>query len=143
MRRRNWITIGLSVSALLSHGARAGDLLQTYRDALANDSQFAAARAQLDAGRERIPQGRAGLLPTIGVNANTNWNDVELKRPISGSSQFNSNGYSLQLTQPLFRWQNLVTYDQSKLQVAQSEAVFSQARQDLILRVSQDRKSVV
>jgi len=136
-RRRNWITVGLSVLALFAQGARAGDLLQAYRDALANDSQFAAARAQLDAGRERIPQGRAGLLPTVGLSGNTNWNDVELKRPISGSSQFNSNGYTLQLTQPLFRWQNFVAYDQSKLQVAQSEAVFSQARQDLILRVSQ------
>ena len=137
MPRRNWITIGLAASALFAQGARAGDLLQTYRDALANDSQFAAARAQLDAGRERIPQGRAGLLPTIGLTANTNWNDVELKRPTSAASQFNSNGYSLQLSQPLFRWQNLVAYDQSKLQVAQSEAVYSQARQDLILRVSQ------
>ena len=137
MQRSNWITIGLSFSSLFVHGAHAGDLLQTYRDALANDSQFAAARAQLDAGREKMPQGRAGLLPTVGLSANTNWNDVELKRPASGSSQFNSNGYTLQLTQPLFRWQNLVTYDQSKLQVTQSEALFSQARQDLILRVSQ------
>ena len=137
MQRRNWITIGLTASSLFAHGAGAADLLQTYRDALANDSQFAAARAQLDAGRERIPQGRAGLLPTIGFSANTNWNDVELKRPTSADSRFNSNGYTLQLTQPLFRWQNLVTYDQSKLQVAQSEAVFSQAGQDLVLRVSQ------
>ena len=137
MQRRNWITIGLTASSLFAHGAGAADLLQTYRDALANDSQFAAARAQLDAGRERIPQGRAGLLPTIGFSANTNWNDVELKRPTSADSQFNSNGYTLQLTQPLFRWQNLVVYDQSKLQVAQSEAVFSQAGQDLILRVAQ------
>ncbi len=117
--------------------ASAADLLQMYRDALANDSQFAAARAQLDAGRERIPQGRAGLLPSVGLNANTNWNDVDIKQPISAERRFNSNGYALQLTQPLFRWQNLVQYDQSKLQVAQAEAVFAQARQDLILRVSQ------
>ncbi|HMZ83736.1 MAG TPA: TolC family outer membrane protein [Rhodocyclaceae bacterium] len=117
--------------------ASAADLLQMYRDALANDSQFAAARAQLDAGRERIPQGRAGLLPAVGLNANTNWNDVDIKQPISAERRFNSNGYALQLTQPLFRWQNLVQYDQSKLQVAQAEAVFAQARQDLILRVSQ------
>ena len=137
MPRSNWITTGLAVAALFAPGARAGDLLQTYREALANDSQFAAARSQLDAGRERIPQGRAGLLPTIGLTANTNWNDVELKQPTSAATQFNSNGYSLQLSQPLFRWQNLVAYDQSKLQVAQAEAVYSQARQDLILRVSQ------
>jgi outer membrane protein len=41
------------------------------------------------------------------------------------------------LTQPLFRWQNFVQYDQSKLLVMQSEANFAQAGQDLILRVAQ------
>ena len=137
MQHRISTILGLSAALLLAPGVRAGDLLQTYRDALANDSQFAASRAQLDAGREKIPQGRAGLLPTIGLSANSNWNDLEVKRPTATDSRFNSNGYVLQLTQPLFRWQNLVAYDQSKLQVAQSEAVFAQARQDLILRVSQ------
>ncbi len=137
MPHRISIVLGLGTALLLAPGVRAGDLLQTYRDALANDSQFAASRAQLDAGREKIPQGRAGLLPTIGLSANSNWNDVEVKRPAATDSRYNSNGYVLQLTQPLFRWQNVVAYNQSKLQVAQSEAVFEQARQDLILRVAQ------
>lgn len=79
MPHRISIVLGLSTALLLAPGVRAGDLLQTYRDALANDSQFAASRAQLDAGREKIPQGRAGLLPTIGLSANSNWNDVEAK----------------------------------------------------------------
>jgi outer membrane protein len=129
---------GVLLAALLGGGtAQAADLLQVYRDALGYDAQYAAARAQLEAGRERLPQGRAGLLPNIGFSANTQWNDYDIKQPFSDRRRFNSNGYSVQLTQPLFRWQNWIQYDQAKLQVAQAEAQFATARQDLILRVVQ------
>ena len=40
-------------------------------------------------------------------------------------------------TQPLFRYQNWITYEQAKNQVSQAEATFLQANQDLILRVAQ------
>ena len=50
---------------------------------------------------------------------------------------FNSNGYNITLTQPLFRWQNIIQYKQSEFQVLQSEAQFGQATQDLIVRVAQ------
>lgn len=134
---RNAIRSAL-VAALLGAGlAGAADLSQVYRDALAYDAQYAAARAQLDAGREKLPQGRAGLLPNVGFNANTQWNDVDIKQPFSGTRGYNSHGYSVTLTQPLFRWQNWVQYNQAKLQVAQAAMQFSTARQDLILRVVQ------
>lgn len=124
----------LLAALLVSAPVMAADLMQVYRDALANDAQYAAARATAEAGREKLPQGRAGLLPVIGATANTTWND----NTFSGiDRRFNSNGYNVSLTQPLFRWQNYVQYGQSKLQVVQSEANFAQARQDLILRVAQ------
>jgi outer membrane protein len=52
-------------------------------------------------------------------------------------NRYNSNSYGVNLTQPLFRWQNFVQYDQSRLLVMQTEANFAQAGQDLILRVAQ------
>jgi outer membrane protein len=119
----------------------AADLLQVYREAQTNDPNFAAAQATLNAGRERMPQGRAGLLPSLTLSGNTVWNEndvsIRTNSALSGSPRFNSNGYQLTLSQPLFRWQNWVTYDQSKIQVAQAEANFALAKQDLILRVSQ------
>lgn len=128
----------LIAAALASGWAGAADLLSVYRDAVTNDPQFAAARASLDAGRESLPQGRAGLLPTFGVNANTTWNSENYKLPTGGrDKRYNSNGWVVQLTQPLFRWQNWVAYTQSELAVAQAEAQFVQARQDLALRVTQ------
>ena len=51
------------------------DLLQVYREALVNDAQYAAARATAEAGREKLPQGLAGLLPVIGATGGTTWND--------------------------------------------------------------------
>ncbi|HZD20138.1 MAG TPA: hypothetical protein VE325_05650, partial [Burkholderiales bacterium] len=50
--------------------AAAEDLLQVYREAQRYDAVFAAARYTLDAGRERIPQGRSLLLPLLTLQAN-------------------------------------------------------------------------
>ena len=134
------IASGLSAGGLVNfaHGA---DLIAVYRDALAYDAQFASARAALEAGREKLPQGRTGLFPTIGLAASTTWNDVDTTRRVSGATetntQYNNNGWTATLTQPLFRWQNWVAYTQSELAVAQAEAQFALARQDLTVRAAQ------
>jgi outer membrane protein len=136
----------LMIAGCLSAGgfanlAHSADLMTVYRDALAYDAQFASARAALDAGREKLPQGRAGLLPTVGLSANTTWNrqetDIRRTPPTSSSTEYNSNGWSVSLSQPLFRWQNWVAYTQSELAVAQAEAQFGLARQELIVRAAQ------
>ena len=130
----------LLAAPLLASPLWAADLLQVYREARENDAAYAAARSVLEAGREKTPQARAGLLPTLSVGANSVWNENDLYLRSGGSTynpKFNSNGYTLTLSQPLFRWQNWVAYDQSKFQVAQAEANFVQAGQDLILRVAQ------
>ncbi len=115
------------------------DLMRIYQDALDHDARFAAARAQYEAGQEKVVQGRAGLLPQIGGSANSTWNESEVRAndvPLTVERHYNSNGYAVQLTQPLFRWQNWVQYKQGELQTAQAESLFGQARQDLILRVA-------
>jgi outer membrane protein len=131
---------GVSLAAI-TNMACAADLLSVYRDATAYDAQFAAARASLDAGREKLPQGRAGLLPTIGVTGNTTWNDVESTTrsspPITRNPQYNSNGWTANLTQPLFRWQNWAAYKQGELAGGVAEAQFEAAKQDLMVRVAQ------
>ena len=109
--------------------------------AQASDATYAAARAAWGAGQERLPQGLAGLLPSATVSANTQTNDRESRSrdpavaPVE--SRFNSNSASVSVTQPLYRPQNMAAYQQAKAQVAQSDAVFAQATQDLILRIAQ------
>lgn len=127
--------LAICVASLIPTAAWSADLLEVYRDALANDARYAAARAQFDAGQERVVQGRAGLLPVVGASADTTWNDVDSSQ--FGERRYNSNAYGVQLTQPLFRWQNWVQYKQGELQTALAGVQFGEARQDLILRVSQ------
>jgi outer membrane protein len=133
----------LLLSPLFVSSAQATDLMQAYRAAQLSDSSFAAAQATLEAGQEKIPQGRAGLLPNLSLSGNTTWNENDLDSSSQSlpstvkSQRYNANGYQLSLSQPVFRWQNWIAYDQSKIQVAQAEANFALARQDLILRVAQ------
>ncbi len=139
----------LIASAFFSYSAQAADLIQVYQQALANDATFASARASLSVGREKTTQGRALLLPTIGLDGSiarndsesSPWNEGALGSSgsiIAGSNQnFRTNTHTISLQQPLFRWANWQTYQQSKLQQALSEAQFAQAQQDLITRVSQ------
>ena len=131
--------LAVCIAGIFSGGALAADLMQVYRDALANDAKFSAARAQYEAGQEKVVQGRAGLLPQIGLGADTTWNDTNLKPKggVSNDYTYNSNGYGVQLTQPLFRWQNWVQFKQGELQTALADTQFGIARQDLVLRVAE------
>lgn len=119
---------------------QAADLLQVYRDAQNFDAVYAAARATRDAGLEKLPQGRAGLLPVINLLSQTQWNDNEVKTratpPVRTDREFNSHYWNVSLTQPLFRWQNWVGYKQAELNVAIAEAQFVLASQDLMVRTT-------
>ena len=120
--------------------AAAADLLAIYREAQGSDAVYAAARASYAAGQEKLPQGLSGLLPSVSISGNTLYNDRDIQfRTITPSSnaRYNSNTLSVTATQPLFRMQNWVTYEQSKNQVSQAAAQFLQIGQDLIVRVAQ------
>ena len=135
---RTTLIATLLASVFAVGNSHAADLLQVYREALANDSAFASARANLAAGREREPQGFSQLLPAIGLAASSARTNADVSLSGVGSTRNNTtNAYTVSLTQPLFRPASWQTWQQSKLQVAATEAVFAQAQQDLIVRVSQ------
>jgi outer membrane protein len=126
--------------ALSAPPVLAADLLQIYRDALANDSTYASARATRDAGLESLPQGLAQILPTANATAfaQNNRTDISFRGAAPDSQrEGNSNGFTVTLTQPLFNWQNIQVYKEAGFKAAQAEATFGQATQDLIVRVAQ------
>ncbi len=128
--------------SLLSSGAAAQDLLQVYREAQSYDAVYAAARRSYDAGREKGPQGLALLLPTLNLSASATRTRTESdSRDPSISPSFTrypeQTNYQLTFTQPLFRYQNWLQYEQGGAQVKQAEATFGQAYQDLIVRTAQ------
>ncbi|HXZ95863.1 MAG TPA: TolC family outer membrane protein [Burkholderiales bacterium] len=137
MNRLLLLLLGLG----LSLPGYAEDLLEIYRQALSRDAVYASARAVWQAGQEKMPQGRALLLPNVNLTGNTTYNEVgtQVRDPSQPGrqSQFNSNGVTISLVQPLFNKQSFDQFLESKSQLAQSDAQLSVATQDLTVRVSQ------
>jgi len=135
---RKSLIASLIAASFMSANAFAADLLQVYKEALANDAQYASARASLAAGQEKAVQGRAGLLPTLSAEGGYSRTDADVR---AGAATVNretsTNGYTVTLAQPVFRWANWQGYQQGRLATAVAEAQFSQAQQDLIVRVAQ------
>jgi len=115
--------------------AVAADLLNVYRDALVSDPVYQAARAQYQAGLEKLPQARAGYLPFASLSGSSYRNRIDSDDP--PDLNYNTQSYSVNATQPLFRWQNWVAITQAEQQILQTEATFATSKQDLIVRVAQ------
>ena len=64
-------------------------------------------------------------------------NNIFESFPFSGDITTTTHKYTLDLKQNLFRWQNWVALRQADSQVAQAEADYQAAKQDLMQRVSQ------
>ena len=128
------LTLALTLS--LAPAAQATNLSDVFRDAQAYDAQYASARAANQAGQEKAVQGRSGLLPNVSLGGNLRYNEVKSSLP-GGDADFDSNGFSVNASQPLFRKQNWVQYEQGKGQAKIAEVQFKAAEQDLILRTAQ------
>jgi outer membrane protein len=142
MNRRLLALAVPAVLGLAAAGPAAGeDLMQIYREALANDPVFASARATWLATRENVPQARAGLLPSVSLGSTATRqdfrDDVHSNPPSSFNQAFSQYGYTLSASQPVYRAQNWVALSQAQQQVGQSDFVLVSAQQDLIVRVTQ------
>ncbi len=110
------------------------NLSTVYQLARANDATFAAAQEAYRAGLEKLPQGKALLRPSIGLTGNLRHTETDSN--LSGSQSYNPWGFTLALSQPIYRKQNLESYEQAKLQALQAEQSLKVAEQDLLLRVA-------
>jgi outer membrane protein len=131
----------LALAVLCAAPPAAGeDLLQIYRQAQQNDPALAAARAAWNATQEAVPQARSFLLPSVSAQGAANVNNYDATIHTDPRTDINRNfgfgSLTVQASQPLYRLQNRVAYDQAKQQVAQADYALSSAQQDLILRVS-------
>jgi outer membrane protein len=132
------VTLALATFSGLGQ-AQSYDLVQAYRDSLANDAQMQSAKASLDAAKERVPQAAAGLKPNVALTGSTGWQFFQ-NNPNSGTSfskSFSPTTLGVSLSYPLFRLQNVEALEQSKIQQSASEAQLAQTQVDLIIRVTQ------
>ena len=139
-----WLGVSVCYAAQAANSAAPLSLLDAYQLAQGHDAQIASALAERDAGREKLPQGRAGLLPQVSLEVNyydynqeTSYN--RLTPTLSTTDldyRYDSSSYSISLTQPLYRLQNLAVYRQAQSQVSIAEDTFVIAEQNLILRLA-------
>jgi outer membrane protein len=113
--------------ALLAGPASADDLMTVWNLAAEQDPGLRAALAGLQSTRESLPQARADLLPTISASADSTY----ITR-----GGYNSNGYSLSLTQPVIDFTLLPTMRQAKADIAAGDADYESQRQQLMVDVA-------
>jgi outer membrane protein len=127
--------------------AGANGLLDAYHQAQQQDQTFQAALHQRDASIEARPQAWSALLPQLSGQAQ--WerdrrhalinNFVDPNNPTastSSSSWYTNKGYSLTLSQTIFNWSQFQTVAQADKQVAEAEATYRSAEQQLITRTA-------
>jgi outer membrane protein len=147
MNRRISLAVGL---LLAMPAAGAEDLLAVYERALSNDPQIREADANRRASMEARPQALAALLPQVtgsyvydedgsdGLSRSEFVLNGTLTPSIrDGDSESTTKRWSVDLRQNLFSWSNWVALKRASKQVAQAEADYAAAEQDLIARVSE------
>lgn len=115
------------------------DLAEIYQLARTSDPEYKQVVAANGAILERRAQALSGLLPSATLSANTITNDQDIKLDgfgASGKASFNSHGYSLDVTQPLFRLDRYFELKQADSIIRQADAELSSAEQDLMVRVA-------
>lgn len=124
--------------------ASAADLMQIYQQARMNDAQFSAAQQQYKAQRQNTPIARSPLLPQANLSANVARNRVHYNGVVSqgvsvpnGSNEYNSNGYTVSLSQTLFNYGDWAGLKQADKSVAAAQANLDAASQSLILRTAE------
>jgi outer membrane protein len=149
MRKTSRYALSLTL-ALAIPFAQGADLVEVYQRALQSDPQIREAEATRLATLEAKPQALAGLLPTLTATGNYTSRDQEGENstlavvngfPVVGVTKQTIDAtikqYTFQLTQPVFRWDRWVALRRADAQVAQAEADFQAAEQNLVFRVSQ------
>jgi outer membrane protein len=127
--------VAILAASGLAFSANAADLLAVYRDALVSDPVYQSARSQYQASIEKLPQARAGYLPLLAGSASTFYNYNQ--RDGIDDLDYSTRGFTVTLSQPVFRMQNWIAISQAEKAVAQAEATLTTAGQDLVLRVAQ------
>ncbi len=136
-----WRIAGIALGCL-SLPAWGLDLLTAYREALAKDANFQAARSTVAAARETLPQAFATLLPVVSASAQRSQNDTvnrQLVRPGQTNdvrTDYRAESGAISLRQPLYRKYNWANLSLAESQVAAAEAAFEKDRQDAGLRVA-------
>jgi outer membrane protein len=131
------------VSSLVPLHASAADLLSLFQLAEQRDPVLKGAQAGLRATLEAVPQARADLLPSVGITANVARNFQQVTVPTGagafqgGNFTFTSDGYSLNVTQPLYHCDRFIRLKQADSRIRQAQYEVDVVYQELIVRLAE------
>jgi len=115
-----------------------------YQLALDNDMQIRAAEANYRAAQTASPSAWSQYLPQISGGYGISRNQTESSSQAFGgfqvpasTSETEGSGWNLSLRQTIFDWGRIQQIEQAGASVAQAEAEYRAAQQDLILRVGE------
>ncbi len=138
--KKIWVVLGgVSLSVHLVYGDALTDLTGIYNQAASNNATYAGAEATYKAASYGIPIARANLLPSLTVAANTTANHTSP----GSSGYFNSNGYTLTLTQALLNVGDWYTYSQAEATYKEAALTYGIALQTLIMSTASAYFSVL
>lgn len=122
---------------LSSFPVLATDLMDIYRESLANDPVFKAAFSTYMANTEAIPQAQSALLPQVGVTAQSGRSHDNINGGgFAVDSTYNFNQWQVNASQAIFNYQAWKAVSQAQASVKAAQATFNNAAQDLMLRVT-------
>ena len=138
--RLKTILLGLAGAGLMASApAQAVDLVGAYQDALDFDPVLQAAEFRREATQENRKIARANLLPQLGASGNWRWGTTETAVPglELDDNDIETNNYSLDLRQSLYRQANYEALDVARGQISQAEALYQSAYLDFLFGVSE------
>ncbi len=146
------LSLALAVASAASGAALAAeaplssktDLVSVYQEAVNNNADLAAARADYQARKEVVPQARAGLLPNISGGANMSDSDTKVKTN-AGDPTLSRSGilYQATLSQPVFRADRWFQLQAAEATNEQAALELSATEQNLILQSAEAYFSVL
>jgi len=155
MTRSAVVALGLLA---LAGSAAAKDLKGVFEDAVKNDPVIRGANANRLAAREARPQAWSAILPQINATSGITWDHnggfqdqisevgnpnnptappVLEVVPLSQTIDQRTTTWAVNLRSSLISWTNWMNIKAAGAQVAQAEANYEAAEQNLILRVAQ------
>lgn len=129
----------LALGAACALPAQAQSLVDLYNAARSYDASYQSAKSQFDATLAKADQGKALILPTVGLSVGASQTNQDTLSPAAAARNFTYSAQSATLgaSQPLYRPANWASYEQAKKQADLAQAQLLAAEQDLVVRVSQ------
>jgi outer membrane protein len=137
LNRSNLLPLLVALGTAFSGMAQAQSLVELFDAAKSFDATYQSARSQAQATIAKGEQARAGLLPSVGLDASATQSSQDSSLNSQNGKTIGIQSAKISAKQPLFNLGNSAVAEQGKKSTAVAQFQLQAAEQDLIVRVSQ------